>query len=48
MDITYKSPGLKPDWLDETRSFSIKKLDILLDFSCSRIFPQIGGNDTGW
>ena len=38
---------LKPDWFDEISLFSIKKLNILLNINLSRIFPQIGNNDTG-
>ena len=50
MDISslvQESRGLKPDWFDEIRSFSIKSLNILSNINSSRIFLQIGKKDTG-
>ena len=45
--LMQETPGLKPDWLEEMSLFSIKKSNISLNINLSRIFPQIGGSDTG-
>ena len=38
--------GLNPNWFGETRLFKSKKLYISLKISLSKIFPQIGSNET--
>ena len=45
--LIQESPGLKPDWFEEMKLFSIRNLDISLNISLSSIFPQIGSNETG-
>ena len=45
--LSQESPGLKPDWFDRISSFSMKNLNISSKINRSRIFPQIGSNDTG-
>ena len=45
--VTQESPGLEPDWFDEIRSSSVNNLNISLNINLSRIFPQIGSDDTG-
>ena len=42
-----ESPGLKPDWFDQINPFSVKNLNISLNINGSRVFLQIGSNDTG-
>ena len=42
-----ESPGRKPDWLDDNKLFSFKKLYILLNKSLSKILLQIGSKETG-
>ena len=42
------SPGLKPDWFEEIKLFSIRNPNISLNISLSNIFPQTGNNETGW
>ena len=45
--LIHESPGLKPDWLEEINSFSMKYSYNLLYNKRSKIFPQIGSKDTG-
>ena len=45
--VIQESPGLKPDWFEEIKLFSIRNLNISLNISLSNIFPQIGSNETG-
>ena len=42
-----ESPGLKLDWFDQISPFSVKNLNISLNINGSRVFLQIGSNDTG-
>ena len=42
-----ESPGLKPDWFWDIKSFSMKKENILLDNKRSRLFLHIGRKGTG-
>ena len=42
-----ESPGLKPDWLTEIKSLSIKKPNISLYKSLSKIWLLIGSKGTG-
>ena len=45
--VWWRLAEIKPDWFDELKSFSKKKLNISLNINRSRIFLQIGGNDAG-
>ena len=42
-----ESMGRKPDWLDDNKSFSLKKLCSLLNKSLLKILVQIGRKETG-
>ena len=44
--LIHEPPGLKPDWLEEINSFSMKYSYNLLYNKRSKIFPQIGSKDT--
>ena len=41
-----ESSGLNADWFGETRLCSSKNISIPLKISLSKIFPQIGSNET--
>ena len=41
------SPGRKPDWLNDNKSFSLKNLHSSLNKSLSKILLQIGSKETG-
>ena len=43
----HESPGLKPDWFWEIKSFSIQYSKSLLYIKRSKIFPQMGSKETG-
>ena len=42
-----ESPGRKPDWLDDNKSFSFKNLYSSLNQSLLKILLQIGNKETG-
>ena len=39
--------SLTPDWFGEIRLFLSKKSNSSLKISLSKIFPDVGGNETG-
>ena len=43
----HESPCLKPDWLDDIKSFLMKNSYELLHIERSNILPHIGSNETG-
>ena len=45
--FTQESPGLKPDWLEETNSLAIKNSNKLFQMKQPKTLPQIGSRDTG-
>ena len=42
-----ESPGLKPDWFWDIKSFSMKKENISIYNNLSRTFPHIERRETG-
>ena len=42
-----ESPGRKPDWLDDNKSFSFKNLYSSLNKSLSKILLQKGSKEAG-
>ena len=44
--LIQESSGLKPDWFEEIKLFSLRNLNISLNISHSNIFLQIGSNKT--
>ena len=45
--FVHESPGLKPDWFGEIKSFSMKYSNRLVYIKRSKAFPQMGSKDTG-
>ena len=45
--LVYESPGLKPDWFEELKSFSMKYTNRLFSIKSSKTFPQMRSRDTG-
>ena len=45
--FVHESPGLKPDWFGEIKSFPMKYSNRLLYINRWRTFPQIWSRDTG-
>ena len=45
--FVHESPGLKPDWFGEIKSFSMKYSKRLFYIEHSKTFPQMGRRETG-
>ena len=45
--LIHESPGLKPDWLGDTKFFSVKNSYMLLYNILSNIFPATRTKDIG-